>query len=230
MITIHHLGVSQSDRIVWLMEELGLPYELKWYDRGPDFLAPPEYLALHPAATSPVITDGKLVLAESAAICEYVSQRYAGGKLSVAPDQPNYPDYLYFMHWNNNVQGMFFAKLAVVEAANWLIPLAVVLVLARLAGFGRAALPLIIAFNWLSVPLQWAYVPVSLLQIWAPADTSAALLYLLTLGTYVFITYRISVAILGGQKFPAFVLVMVVFSVPLMVQSQLLAALGLVDL
>jgi glutathione S-transferase len=112
MITIHHLGVSQSDRIVWLMEELGLPYELKWYDRGPDGLAPPEYLALHPAATAPVIQDGDLVLAESAAICEYVSQRYGKGRLSVAPDRPNYPDYLYFMHFNNNVQGMFFAKLA----------------------------------------------------------------------------------------------------------------------
>jgi glutathione S-transferase len=112
MLTIHHLGVSQSDRIVWLMEELGLPYKLKWYSRGPDGLAPPEYLALHPAATAPVIEDGPLVLAESAAIVEYVSQRYAGGRLSVAPDRPNYPDYLYFMHWNNNVQGMFFAKLA----------------------------------------------------------------------------------------------------------------------
>jgi glutathione S-transferase len=112
VITIHHLGVSQSDRIVWLMEELKLPYRLKWYDRGPDGLAPPEYLALHPAATAPVIEDGGRLLAESAAICEYVSQRYGGGRLSVAPDRPNYFDYLYFMHWNNNVQGMFFAKLA----------------------------------------------------------------------------------------------------------------------
>lgn len=121
----------------------------------------------------------------------------------------------------------FVVKLAVVEAANWLIPLLVVLVVSRVAGFGAAALPLIIALNWLSVPLQWAYVPVSLLQIWSPADTSAALLYLFTLGSYVFITYRIAVSILGGQKFPALVLVMVVFSLPLMVQSQLLAALGL---
>ena len=54
MITIHHLGVSQSDRIVWLMEELELPYELKWYDRGPDFLAPQELRDLHPAGTAPV--------------------------------------------------------------------------------------------------------------------------------------------------------------------------------
>ena len=125
---------------------------------------------------------------------------------------------------------IFFLKLAFVEAANWLIPLLVVLVLARIAGFSRAALPLVVVLNWLSVPLQWAYVPVSLIQIWAPADTSAALLYLLTLGSYVFITYRIAVSILGGQKFPAFVLVMVVFSVPLMAQSQLLTMLGLVEL
>lgn len=118
MITIHHLGVSQSDRIVWLMEELGLPYELLWYDRGADGLMPPEYLALHPAATAPVVEDGDLVLAESAAICEYVSQRHGKGRLSVAPDRPNYFDYLYFMHFNNNVQGMFFAKLAAGAAKN----------------------------------------------------------------------------------------------------------------
>ena len=54
MLTIHHLGVSQSDRVVWLMEELGLPYELVWYKRGADGLMPPEYVALHPAATAPV--------------------------------------------------------------------------------------------------------------------------------------------------------------------------------
>lgn len=122
----------------------------------------------------------------------------------------------------------FFAKLAVVEAMNWLIPLLVVLVMARIAGMAQAALPLIIAFNWLSVPLQWAYVPVSLIQIWSPTDASAALLYLFTLGTYVFITYKIGVAILGGQRLPAVVLVLVLFSVPLMIQSQLLTALGLV--
>ena len=111
MLTIHHLGVSQSDRIVWLMEELGLPYRLEWYDRK-DGLAPPEYLALHPAATAPVITDGELVLAESAVIVEYISHKYGGGRLSVTPDRPNYVEYLYWMHFNNNVQGLFFAKLA----------------------------------------------------------------------------------------------------------------------
>ncbi len=113
MITIHHLGVSQSDRIVWLMEELGLPYELKWYDRGEDFLAPPEYRALHPAGTAPIITDGDLVMAESTAIVEYISQRHGDGRLSVAPGDPDYPHYLYWMQFNNNLQTTLFIKMAV---------------------------------------------------------------------------------------------------------------------
>lgn len=90
MITIHHLGVSQSERIVWLMEELELPYRLKWYRRKQDRLAPDEYLALHPAATAPVIEDGDSVLAESGAILEYICHRYASGKLKepAAADAP----------------------------------------------------------------------------------------------------------------------------------------------
>ncbi len=118
MITIHHLGVSQSDRIVWLMEELGLPYELKWYNRKQDRLAPDEYLALHPAATAPVIQDGDLMLAESAAIVEYICHRYADGKFTVRPDQPNYAEYLYWMHFNNNILGLFFAKSALRAQAH----------------------------------------------------------------------------------------------------------------
>ena len=77
MLTIYHLGVSQSDRIVWLMEELGLPYELEWFDRGPDGLAPPEYLALHPCGTAPVVKDGDQTLTESAVILEYISHCFA---------------------------------------------------------------------------------------------------------------------------------------------------------
>src|SRR6056297_1756926 len=91
MITVHHLGVSQSDRVVWLLEELGIPYALKWYDRGEDFLAPPEYRALHPVGTAPIITDGELVMAESTAIVEYISQRHGGGRLSVPVADENYP-------------------------------------------------------------------------------------------------------------------------------------------
>ena len=112
MITIHHLGVSQSDRVVWLMEELEQPYELKWYNRGEDFLAPPEYRALHPVGTAPVIEDGDLVMAESTAIVEYLSQRYGGGRLSVAPQDPDYPHYLYWMNFNNNFQSALFMKMA----------------------------------------------------------------------------------------------------------------------
>lgn len=118
MLTIHHLGISQSDRVVWLMEELGLPYRLQWYDRGADRLMPPEYLKLHPAATAPVVQDGDRTLVESAVILEYVCHKYAGGKLTVGPQAPNYPDYLYWMHWNNNVQGLFFAKLALGNASG----------------------------------------------------------------------------------------------------------------
>lgn len=112
MITLYHLGVSQSDRIVWLLEELGLPYQLEWYDRGEDGLAPAEYRALHPVGTAPIIRDGELVLSESTAIAEYISQRYGNGRLSVAPDQANYADYLYWMQFSNNLQTVFFTKLA----------------------------------------------------------------------------------------------------------------------
>lgn len=112
MITLYHLGVSQSDRIVWLLEELGLPYTLEWFDRGPDNLAPPAFTALHPAATAPIIKDGNTTLAESVAICEYLCWRHADGKLSVAPAQDNYPDYLYWMQVNNALMAVFFAKMA----------------------------------------------------------------------------------------------------------------------
>lgn len=112
MITIHHLGVSQADRVVWLMEELELPYKLKWYDRGDDFLAPPEYRSLHPAGTAPIIEDGDLVMAESTAIVEYISQRYGDGRFSVAADSPHYPHYLYWMQFNNNLQACLFTKFA----------------------------------------------------------------------------------------------------------------------
>lgn len=110
MIVVHHLGVSQSDRIVWLMEELGLPYELRWHDRL-NGVAPPSYLALHPAATAPVIEDGGRVLAESAAIIEHVCWTHAGGRLSVPQGAPNYYDYTYWMTLNNNLMGLFFGKL-----------------------------------------------------------------------------------------------------------------------
>ena len=110
MITIHHLGVSQSERIVWLMEELALPYRLKWYDRMPNRLAPPDFLKLHPTAMAPVIEDDGRVLTESAVIAEYICHRHAGGKFTLRPENPNYYDYLYWMHFNNSAMGLRFTK------------------------------------------------------------------------------------------------------------------------
>jgi len=102
MITVHHLGVSQSERVVWLCEELGIPYTLRRYDRDPTTrMAPAEYKALHPMGIAPVITDGDLVLAESGAILEYLMARYGGGSLSVGSKQPNFPDYLFWFHFAN---------------------------------------------------------------------------------------------------------------------------------
>lgn len=102
MLTVHHLGISQSERIVWLCEELEIPYELKIYDRDPvTRLAPPEYQALHPLGTAPIITDGDLALAESGAIIEYIIAKHGGGRLAVGPDAPNYADYLFWFHFAN---------------------------------------------------------------------------------------------------------------------------------
>jgi glutathione S-transferase len=102
MLTVHHLGRSQSERIVWLCEELGLDYELKRYERDPvTRLAPPEYKALHPIGTAPVITDGDLVLGESGAIIEYIIAKYGGGGLARAAGHPQFAGYLYWLHFAN---------------------------------------------------------------------------------------------------------------------------------
>lgn len=102
MLTVHHLGLSQSERIVWLCEELGLDYVLKIYDRDPvTRLAPPEYKKLHPLGAAPVITDGPVQIAESAAIVDYIIHMHGQGRLAVAPGQPHYADYLYWFHFAN---------------------------------------------------------------------------------------------------------------------------------
>jgi glutathione S-transferase len=102
MLTVHHLGISQSDRIVWLCEELGIAYQLMHYQRDPvTKLAPPEYRALHPFGTAPVITDGAVVLGESGAIIEYVIAKYGEGRLAVTASSPNFADYLFWFHFAN---------------------------------------------------------------------------------------------------------------------------------
>jgi glutathione S-transferase len=100
MLTVHHLGKSQSERIVWLCEELGIPYELKVYARAP-LMAPPEYKALHPIGSAPVITDGDLTLAESGAIVDYIIARYGNGRLALTYGHPDYAQFLYWLHFAN---------------------------------------------------------------------------------------------------------------------------------
>ncbi len=106
MLTIHHLGRSQSERIIWLCEELDIPYELKRYERDPiTILAPPELKALHPIGAAPVITDGGLVLAESGAVTEYIVAKHGGGRLALTADHPDFAHYLYWFHFaNGNLQ------------------------------------------------------------------------------------------------------------------------------
>lgn len=102
MLTVHHLGISQSDRIVWLCEELGLDYELVRYERDPiSSVAPPEYKALHPYGTAPIITDGDLALGESGAIVEYIIAKYGNGRLALTASHPGFTDYLYWFHFAN---------------------------------------------------------------------------------------------------------------------------------
>lgn len=102
MLTVHHLRISQSERIVWLCEELGIDYDLKLYSRREDNrLAPDEYKALHPMGIAPVITDGGLVLGESGAICEYIDRKYGGCRLSPGADDPDFADHLFWFHFSN---------------------------------------------------------------------------------------------------------------------------------
>lgn len=102
MLTVHHLGKSQSERIVWLCEELDIPYELKVYDRHPvTRLAQADYKALHPVGAAPVIADGDRVLAESGAIVEYIVAKYGKGRLILAADHPDFAQFLYWFHFAN---------------------------------------------------------------------------------------------------------------------------------
>lgn len=106
MIVIHHLQMSQSERIVWLCEELDLPYELRLYQRHPTSgMAPPEYKQLHPAGSSPVVQDGDLIMAESGAIIEYIARQCAPNSLVREPDEPSFYDYLYWYHFANSSLG-----------------------------------------------------------------------------------------------------------------------------
>jgi glutathione S-transferase len=101
VITVHHLEKSRSQRVLWLLEELGLEYEIKTYLRDPKTLLAPEALKqVHPLGKSPVLTDGGVTVAESGAILEYLLDRYeSGGRLRPAPGSGELLDYRYWLHY-----------------------------------------------------------------------------------------------------------------------------------
>jgi glutathione S-transferase len=100
MLTVHHLNNSRSQRVLWLLEELGCGYQVVRYPRDPDtLLAPPELRRIHPLGKSPVITDGTQTLAESGAIVEYLIERYGAGRLRPPPGSAEWLRYNYWLHY-----------------------------------------------------------------------------------------------------------------------------------
>src|SRR3954454_578338 len=101
MLTLHHLNDSRSQRILWLLEELGVPYEMKRYQRDATTrLAPPGLQKIHPLRKSPVIPDGGIRIAESAAIVDYVIRRYGKGTMMPAPGTADYEAYGEWLHYS----------------------------------------------------------------------------------------------------------------------------------
>ena len=100
MITVHHLENSRSERILWLLEELGIDYAVERYARDPETMrAPASMRAVHPLGKSPIVVDGDEVLAESGAIVDYLVRRYGKGRLAPAPEDPDFARYLHFLHF-----------------------------------------------------------------------------------------------------------------------------------
>ncbi len=101
MIVVHHLNDSRSQRILWLLEELGLPYEIKRYQRNAETrLAPPELKAVNPLGKSPVVTDNGRTIIESGAIVDYIIRRHGGGRLQPPPDSAAYDEYVQWLHYS----------------------------------------------------------------------------------------------------------------------------------
>jgi glutathione S-transferase len=100
MVTVHHLNNSRSQRVLWLLEELGVDYDVRRYERDRETLLAPKALrSVHPLGKSPVITDGDLTIAESGAILDYIVERYGHGRLAPAPGTPERLRYTYWMHY-----------------------------------------------------------------------------------------------------------------------------------
>jgi glutathione S-transferase len=117
-LTVHHLQVSQSERIPWLCEELGVPYTLKLHQRAPVF-SPHSIKDLSPLGQAPVIQDGDLTLFESAACVEYIVQKYGNGKLTLPVSHKNFADYIYWFHFSN---GTFQPQVLLLRRISSVLP------------------------------------------------------------------------------------------------------------
>ena len=114
MIEVHHLDKSRSHRVLWVLEELGLPYRIVRYQRLPSMVAPKELAAIHPLGKSPVIRDGEVTLAESGAIIEYLLERYGEGRLSPPRGSAEWVRYIYFLHYaEGSLMPPLFLKLVI---------------------------------------------------------------------------------------------------------------------
>src|SRR5260370_36693426 len=112
MTVVHHLNNPRSQRILWMLEELGLDCEIKLYQRSPSMLAPARLRAVHPLGKSPVIPDGDKTLAESGAILEYLAETYGNGRLAPRPGTPERLRYTYFLHYaEGSLMPLLFLKL-----------------------------------------------------------------------------------------------------------------------
>jgi len=136
MITVHHLNNSRSQRVLWLLEELAVPYEVKRYERNPaTMLAPPALLAVHPLGKSPVITDGDVTMAESGAIVEYLLDRYGEGRLRPAAGTPERLRFTYWLHYaEGSAMPPLLLKLIFDRVAATPMPWPVSAVARRIAG------------------------------------------------------------------------------------------------
>jgi len=131
MIVVHHLNNSRSQRVLWLLEELGVPYEIVFYQRDPTtMLAPPALRAVHPLGKSPVISDGEVVVAESGAIVEYLVDTHGQGRLAPAAGTPERRRYTYWLHYAEGsampplLMALIFSKVRNAPAPFFVKPIA----------------------------------------------------------------------------------------------------------
>jgi glutathione S-transferase len=136
MLTVHHLDNSRSQRVLWMLEELGVDYEIVEYRRNKEtMLAPPALRAVHPLGKSPVVTDGDLTLAESGAILEYLVERYGNGRFVPPRDTPEYLRYRYWMHYaEGSAMPPLLLKLVASRIANAKVPFFVKPITRKIAG------------------------------------------------------------------------------------------------